>query len=391
METGRAADYSMNHLNYDDHVRFLLPRAVAYSAGLINYFFRGKMQISAPASGFYGIVDHSVFANANTNISAGFVGFNRIKLRLVNTTPDIVAPGNQTAAPQAMTSGKLVAVVKFRRNTCYDDLLTRWPTNSTAASGCRSVEEEIVVSDPHQFKAVQRANGPSDPGEEITFQFPTRQIPINAWDIRLQVVYRGVLGQEADAVVVATKDISEPSFYAFFNGTDQVVVGGAAYTPQDAVGDPIVRAKIEPGCLVTQNGQLTLDPACHLFSQSVSLTAGGVTIASDGPLTPGKFGRVAVLSDLDNPTQLSWTSNDFSCWVFASNPLVVEPYRAQFSSNLYVYDQPHPRRGTYSWKSDVCFKDIGTDPTPLETVRRLSFGELSGINLYPSKTLITGW
>jgi Tol biopolymer transport system component len=35
--------YSLNRHNYDDMAAQLIPRAVAYSAGLINYFFRGKL------------------------------------------------------------------------------------------------------------------------------------------------------------------------------------------------------------------------------------------------------------------------------------------------------------------------------------------------------------
>ncbi len=35
--------YSLNRFNYDDMANLLIPRAVAYSAGMINYFFRGKL------------------------------------------------------------------------------------------------------------------------------------------------------------------------------------------------------------------------------------------------------------------------------------------------------------------------------------------------------------
>src|SRR5229473_214697 len=35
--------YSLNRFNYDDMANLLIPRAVAYSTGLINYFFRGKL------------------------------------------------------------------------------------------------------------------------------------------------------------------------------------------------------------------------------------------------------------------------------------------------------------------------------------------------------------
>jgi hypothetical protein len=41
------AIYSLNRFNYDVAREFLLPRAVAYSAGLINYFFRGRIDLAA--------------------------------------------------------------------------------------------------------------------------------------------------------------------------------------------------------------------------------------------------------------------------------------------------------------------------------------------------------
>lgn len=38
--------FTLNRFNYDTAHQFLLPRAVAYSAGLINYFFRGRIEVS---------------------------------------------------------------------------------------------------------------------------------------------------------------------------------------------------------------------------------------------------------------------------------------------------------------------------------------------------------
>jgi len=37
--------FSLNRINYDAARDFLLPRAIAYSAGMIDYFFRGKMEL----------------------------------------------------------------------------------------------------------------------------------------------------------------------------------------------------------------------------------------------------------------------------------------------------------------------------------------------------------
>jgi hypothetical protein len=58
---------SLNYMNYDAAADLLLPRAVAYSAGLIDYFFRGRLEISLPDEGVYGAVDHSVENQPYTN------------------------------------------------------------------------------------------------------------------------------------------------------------------------------------------------------------------------------------------------------------------------------------------------------------------------------------
>lgn len=44
---GKKAVYTLNRFNFDVAHSFLIPRAVAYSAGLINYFFRGKIDFVA--------------------------------------------------------------------------------------------------------------------------------------------------------------------------------------------------------------------------------------------------------------------------------------------------------------------------------------------------------
>ena len=51
--------YSLNRLNYDAMASLLVPRAVAYSAGLINFFFRGRIDIELPDEGVFAAADHA--------------------------------------------------------------------------------------------------------------------------------------------------------------------------------------------------------------------------------------------------------------------------------------------------------------------------------------------
>ena len=51
--------YSLNRFNFKAAHNFLIPRAVAYSAGMINYFFRGSMDVSLDDSGNLEITNTS--------------------------------------------------------------------------------------------------------------------------------------------------------------------------------------------------------------------------------------------------------------------------------------------------------------------------------------------
>ena len=206
---GFAKRYRLNRYNYDAMADLLIPRAVAYSAGLIDYFFRGRMEIALPDEGVYAILDHAVEDTVDE-------GFRRVKLKLSNATPAINDGAN--SYPQAMTGGTLWAVVKFQRNGCYQPDLSGEPGLTSCDITANRGPEEIVVSDPIAVQSLDVAPQP------FTFEFQNTPIPVNAVNVVLQVVYRGELGSERDAVVVATRDISEPTFISFIN-----VTGARAY------------------------------------------------------------------------------------------------------------------------------------------------------------------
>ena len=192
--------YTLNHYVYRDQARLLLPRAVAYSAGLIDHFFRGSMEISLPDGGVYAAKD------ASAPTCASPCGFEKLKLKLTNSTPS-----------EAMGPGTLVAVVKFHRNACFRADLSGDPGGANfAGNSCRGGEEEIAVSDA--LPLVSLASGST---ATLDFKFqPAAPIPLNATDVSLQVVFRGTLGTELDAVAVTTRNIAETQYVALENSTD---------------------------------------------------------------------------------------------------------------------------------------------------------------------------
>jgi hypothetical protein len=49
-EAGETLTFTLNRFNFEDHWPILLPRAIGYGAGLINHFFRGRLELSPEAA-----------------------------------------------------------------------------------------------------------------------------------------------------------------------------------------------------------------------------------------------------------------------------------------------------------------------------------------------------
>ena len=279
--------FSLNRFNFREAHKLLIPKAVGYSAGLINYFFRGTMEITPPAEQVYGIVDHSTIRQ--TDPKSGFEGFRTIKLKVRNTTP----------GGEAMTGGKLVAVAKFHRNGCYKDDLSGEFTQDTAGNlitpcpDYRTNTEEIVVSTSVKDAAgnvLDTVSLDTNAARQLTFTF-ANAIPINATDLYLQVVYRGNLGDETDAVVVATKDLFEPTYLALLNSTDQFLFNGKFVTSTD----PALIAVFDGN----KDGLLDVPyrPTTLGINFGFRDTCAGTALGYINYLPPARFSRLAILTD----------------------------------------------------------------------------------------------
>lgn len=287
---------TLNRFNYDEAHKFLIQRAVGYSAGLIDYFFRGRMEISAPDDGIYGIVDHSGVNQKDVQ------GFSKIKLKIKNITPPIVEGSDPIGYVQDMQAGRLVAVARFRRNICYEpdlsgefkDGLYTWNA-SPQGTDCRrdtyrtnEGEEEYVVSREETVTGLLADLGATP--TPVTFQF-NPPIPINATDLYLQVVYRGSLGDESDAVVVSRIDLREPTYYNLVNGTDYFMVDGEFYSHDTINDDPVLQERL--GVLYEKTDALDF---VNIKFQLVPNN----TIAEIAHLPPSSYARIAYLADKDN-------------------------------------------------------------------------------------------
>lgn len=223
-----------NNMRYMADV--MVPRAVGYSAGMIDFFFRGRLEVTP--------IDQSIFAVLNqgdphTVDAFGYprkvsdptkiFGFESVRLRVRNTTPSITESGKGAVVPQTTggTGSRLIAIARYNRNACYkpdmsgervrayDGTITEPVCSETLP--VRTKYEEISVSAALNLTAGELDS--ATPIEKV-FDFSNDPIPVNATDLFIQVAYRGPLGEEPDGIAIGNYDVSEPTFVAAWNNTD---------------------------------------------------------------------------------------------------------------------------------------------------------------------------
>lgn len=302
-----------NYLAMADH---LIPRAVAYGAGFLDYFFRGRIGIAPPDEGIYSLVGHAIAHTVingvpyrgdggNTQTSNVF-GFSKIRLKLRNETPD-VNDGTNPPIPQDFTQGELIAVARFRTNPCYEpDLSGEFHAGLVIPSGCSAslilndaqrvlLSQSIPISSsrdlPHGYMPM-----------EFDFSANPIPIPVNAMDLVLQIVYRGTFGAEEDAVVIATRDLYESTYLSYANGTDYTNINGVLYS-EDAIqaSSALLQAMdaSPQGDKKWGDEDDSPEPYSRIPSDNLKIWINGGTepAVSLGSLPPRRYVRIATLQD----------------------------------------------------------------------------------------------
>lgn len=200
-------NFALDDLVFRDYATHLLPRAIGYASGLLDYFFRGRIEIAPPSRFAYGLARYEP-GNAGR--------FTSLRLKVRNAT-----------SGEATGTGQLVAVVQYR-SSLGDDLLQN-------PAGDISSEIFLAVSAPIVPATL------TDSFQEIAFDFSESPIPANAADVFLTVVYRGPLGLEQDAVVVGGKDLFEPAQIDVANVSDWECVHDMPYQVSDLFTYPPYR------------------------------------------------------------------------------------------------------------------------------------------------------
>ena len=368
---------TLTKANYDAAIDLLIPRAVAYSAGILKYAFRGRLDITPSEEGIYSLIDHYELSGAGknaTDASGGFKGFKSFKLNLRNATPDIIPSGGGSVAPQIMPGGTLVGVLKFYRNNNYTDDLAGEPANASAYSYSRSTAEEIVVSSRVKDGAgnILTGNIPvTTTTQTFIFEFD-QELPINATDVKLQVVYRGALGSEADAVVVETVDISEPAYVTYLNSTDYIQIGNGLYTRDqinDAAAGVMLRSQVRPTtCIDSMTGLLKdtcLQPIPLDFDVKFGSTANSANAHIALPQNK-TYHRLAMLIPPGSTGLIDWSQAHAACGYRTTlnipRRVVQTDYTAEYPDGFTLVSPVLATQGVRSWASLSCILNGDSQP-----------------------------
>jgi hypothetical protein len=287
--------FTQNQFTYDAAASDLVPLATRYSAGLIDYFFRGEMEIKLPADGFYSVIDGGDPAS-NCKDSCGF---KKIKVIVKNTTAAI------NGVAQDFVGGTTTAIVKFSRNSCYmpdlsGEVSTVLPYNADCFLVNGEPQEEQVVADalPAPFSLAV--------GEEkaLTLTFAT-PIPVNAWNVKLQFIYKGKVGLEEDSVAVHTHRISAPTPTRFLNDTDYLLINQKYYTRSEVEANQALLSVVSPfTCAPGAPGSKILVSTCFqpaTFRANLQTADGNTTISTQNTLPAGQHVLWLFLGEINVP------------------------------------------------------------------------------------------
>jgi hypothetical protein len=262
---------------HQDYASLLIPRAVGYSAGLLNYFFRGALEITAPDNYLYSITDGSEAPYIDTYGNYHQV-FTYIKAKVRNTTLN-----------EEMQSGIIQAVARYKKRIDYQPDLSTDPPIAES----REPEFSYSVSAPITITSLS-----STTPEEFTFDFSNSPIPAGITDLYLHVIFKGTLGNEIDtAIAVGMKDINEPMHISVWNATDRFYLDGVLRTADEIRNDPFLLSRVDhDGDGVSDEFIDPYDLTTNLaFTTTTEIPAVYNVIYT--PMPPGRYGRTIILTD----------------------------------------------------------------------------------------------
>jgi len=248
---------------YKEYANKLIPRAIGYSSQLLKYFFRGSLEISLPGSKVY-------------SVTTADDGFDKITLSVKNNS----------VSTDEMTDGEIYLVLKYK--VAQSDPFQSVPVPVSSDFTYR------VIPEKNNIRAIPRTP------VNLTFDLSSQKMPLWATDVYLQVVYKGKMGAEDNAIAVGFKDISEPTPMDFINipntcyhGTWVASGSDAAVTMADTNGDGIADSDIYPHLFKDMYVKISSPGASE---NSMTATVDHYTYKAASVAT-GQYSRAYILSD----------------------------------------------------------------------------------------------
>lgn len=275
--------YFLDSTVHQDYASKLIPRAVGYSAALVNYFFRGDIRLEYDASAArpgYVIKNKTdddlnglfqiFYDNKNDERIETMSGSFGLKKSETGATFDIAPPAD------AKESGKYILVFKGTMGNEKDAVAgyvtsrvleitppdqsvysiiaaegdspkfetfkvkLRNPTNETMQNGTLIAIAKYKTN-TNDLNFLYSSSEPksgitlSSTAKELSFDFSNDPIPVNATDFFLEIVFKGTIGGDEGATALGVKDISEPTPIDVFNNTDKSCVNGSWYFTNEAI------------------------------------------------------------------------------------------------------------------------------------------------------------
>ena len=260
-----------------------------------------------------------------------------------------------------MNGGSIVAVAKFHRNGCYKDDLTGEFLAATfpnpPCADYRTSTEEIVLSSSVTDAAgnpVTSVNLSTTAAQQYTFTF-SQAIPINATDLFIQIVFKGKLGDEEGAVVVATKDVFEPTYLAVLNSTDRILFNGTFYATTDPALLPT---------LAGSDNQLSVSYKPSKLNAYLGFknTFVGSPLGSIIDLPPARYSRIAMLTvrnPFTAPIQVFSTQTGSAVYSAAIYELSPETNQFDTAADTYFVSAFGKARGVPGWNALLYYLTYG--------------------------------
>jgi hypothetical protein len=264
----------------------LIPRAVGYAATLLDYFFRGRIEIALPFS------DNPTAPSTEAKDDGVYAftldpaqGFQEITLMARNVTPD-----------EEMQNGEVKLLIRYR--ICPGDPFA--PNQPAPAWDQPHFQIVDPLPDPATGQPVTSI--PTD-WIKLKFDISSQPIPMNAMDLNFTLIFRGDLGFETETgVAIGFKDVSEPSPITIFNNSDMVCYNGT-YVDWNDPGLFAFADKNDDGVIDCSDGDLDITPN-RILLHNVSFNGSPATATNfnhqfspDYELMPGQGLQLYVIGD----------------------------------------------------------------------------------------------